>query len=120
MRLGLLSLVLSSQVLAASHHPQEFLQSIAGSPTEGEQIVEHFCSLCHAQDPKIPLGAPRMGNPDEWKPRLKQGLKTLLKHSEEGYGAMPARGGCLECSDEQLLLAIRVLIRSQKKPLKNP
>ncbi|KTC93091.1 MULTISPECIES: c-type cytochrome [Legionella] len=101
--------------LAANHHPQEFLQSIKGTKDEGAQIVKHFCSSCHAEKPLIPLGAPRVGNENDWTPRVKNGIKSLFKHTEEGFNAMPARGGCFECSDEQLVLA---LIAMLPEPLK--
>lgn len=103
-------MILTSVVVAASHHPQEFLAEIAGHDDEGVQIVSHFCATCHAPQPLILLGAPRIGYEKDWQPRLKQGLETLLQHTEEGLGAMPARGGCFECSDEQLVLAIKAMV----------
>lgn len=107
---------------AASHHPQDFLEKIAGTPDEGQQIVQHFCSHCHAEKPLIPLGAPRIGRRSDWEGRLKQGIAPLLQHTAEGYHAMPARGGCFECSDEQLLLSVLAMLPkgfshySDKKP----
>ncbi len=97
-------------VLAATHHPQDFLQSIQNSPHEGEKIVQHFCANCHAEKPLIQLGAPRIGCTEDWKLRVKQGLDMLLKHTTEGVNAMPARGGCFECTDEQLKLAIEAML----------
>ena len=95
---------------AASHHPQDFLKQIAGSKDEGEQIVQYYCANCHAIKPLIPLGAPRMGVSADWNPRIKQGIQSLFKHTDEGVNAMPARGGCFECSDKQLMLAIFALL----------
>jgi cytochrome c5 len=106
--------------LAATHQPQVFLDKIKGTSEEGAQIVSHFCSSCHAIKPIIPLGAPRINNAEDWKLRVDQGLKTLLKHLEEGLGAMPARGGCFECSDEQLFLAVLAMLpETQKKMLQS-
>ncbi len=96
--------------LAASHHPQDFLKDIAGSRTEGKQIVQHYCAMCHAEKPMIQLGAPTMGQNSAWEPRIKQGIDTLFKHTDEGLNAMPARGGCFECTDKQLLLAIMAML----------
>jgi cytochrome c5 len=95
---------------AASHHPQDFLNTISGSPNEGEQIVQHYCSNCHAKKPLIPLGAPRIGLASDWELRRKQGVDLLFKHTDEGLNAMPARGGCFECSDKQLMLAIVAML----------
>ena len=105
--LSILFLFLStSTAWSASHHPQDFLKRIAGSPHEGLQIVQHYCANCHAIKPVIQLGAPRMGILADWEPRIKKGMKALFKNTDEGFNAMPARGGCFECSDQQLLLAI--------------
>jgi len=95
---------------AASHHPQEFLQSISGSPNEGKQIVHHYCVNCHGLNPIIKLNAPRVGVKDDWRFRLKQGFNVLFKHTDEGINAMPARGGCFECSDKQLEFAIKFML----------
>lgn len=112
-----------NQGFAATHHPQDFLKSIAGSKTEGKQIVQHYCAMCHAEKPLIQLGAPRMYQTSDWGARVKQGIDVLLQHTDEGFNAMPARGGCFECTDQQLKLAIlamlpqalRIQITSSKK-----
>lgn len=100
---------------SASHRPAEFLASITGSKTEGEQIVQHYCATCHALKPLIELGAPKIGNKTDWQLRIKQDLKILLQHTDEGYNAMPPRGGCFECNDEQLLLAIKAMLPKAHK-----
>ncbi len=100
----------STQVWSASHHPQDFLQSIAGKPDEGEQIVQHYCAMCHAQKPMIEVGAPKIGQGKDWDPRIKEGIDHLFKHANEGYNAMPPRGGCFECTDKQLMLAISAML----------
>ncbi|EHL32093.1 c-type cytochrome [Legionella drancourtii] len=105
---------------ADSHHPQEFLQSISGTKNEGEQVYAHFCVNCHATKPLIPVGAPRIGDEEDWKIRLKQGMDVLFKHTDEGLNAMPPRGGCFECTDKQLILAIKFMLphATQEKPTK--
>lgn len=100
---------------ANSHHPQEFIKSIQGVKDEGRQIVEHFCASCHAPKPLIELGAPKINSERDWSPRIKKGLASLLQHTEEGFNAMPARGGCFECSDKQLHLAVLAML---PKPLR--
>lgn len=106
----LISVFFSTLSLAESHHPEAFIESIKGTKTEGRQIVQHFCSSCHAPNPMIELGAPVIGQKKDWEPRLKRGIASLLEHTEEGVNAMPARGGCFECSDEQLILAFLAML----------
>src|SRR3990167_5212642 len=100
-----LSFILQINVMAQSHHPQEFLDSIAGDNLAGQKIVEHYCSVCHAKNPIVAIGAPVIGNSIDWQPRLKNGMAKLFENTASGFNAMPARGGCFECSDEQLMLA---------------
>ncbi len=107
----------SCALFSATHNPEQFLTSIKGSKNEGQQIVQQFCATCHAAKPLIELGAPKCGVRQDWQSRLQQGLALLFKHTEEGLGAMPPRGGCFECTDEQLRLAIAVLLpKIQKDP----
>ncbi|KTD55896.1 cytochrome c5 [Legionella sainthelensi] len=108
-------LVFQISAYAESHHPQEFLQSISGAKNEGEQIYNHFCVNCHAIKPLISIGAPRIGENDDWKTRLKQGVNILFKHTNEGLNAMPPRGGCFECTDKQLMLAIQYMLPEHSK-----
>ena len=97
-------------VYAESHHPEEFLKTISGTKNEGMQIYIHFCVNCHAQKPLISLGAPRIGEENDWKLRLKQGRHVLFQHTDEGLNGMPPRGGCFECTDRQLMLAIVTML----------
>lgn len=107
--------ITSFQANADSHHPQDFLQSISGSKDEGKQIYEHFCVNCHALKPIISIGAPRIGVESDWTLRLKQGMDVLFKNTDEGLNAMPPRGGCFECTDKQLMLAITFMLPKQEK-----
>lgn len=100
---------------ADTHHPQEFLQSITGAKDEGIQIYNHFCVNCHAEKPLISLGAPRIGDEKDWQLRLNQGFAVLFKHTDEGFNAMPARGGCFECTDKQLILAMIAMVPKKEQ-----
>lgn len=103
-----------------AHQPAGFLKSIEGSKDEGAQVVTHFCEICHGNPPEIQIGAPRMHVFSDWKTRLSQGMPILFKHVDEGLRAMPPRGGCFECSDKQLMLAINSIIGNKgQKYLKN-
>jgi cytochrome c5 len=107
---GFLLLILSNLSWGSSHHPQEFLASLKHDPKAAEKIYQQYCANCHALDPLIPLGAPRLGDKAAWQGRLRKGDAILLKHSLNGIGLMPARGGCFECSDEQIKMVINYMI----------
>lgn len=74
----------------------------------GKAIFEEHCILCHGNGI---AGAPRFGDKPDWKLRIKKKLSLLLEHVENGYGAMPRKGTCLECSPENLKTAIRYMVK---------
>ena len=51
-------------------------------------------------------GAPKIGDRAAWIPRLKKGLDPLVASAIHGHGAMPARGGLPDLSDEEIRGAI--------------
>ena len=100
--------VLSSAIpeTTVSHRPGDFIQAIQNDPEAGREIYQEFCASCHAAEPRIKLGAPRYQNQDDWKPYSQLDLNSLLKMADAGMGQMPPRGGCFECTDENLKAAI--------------
>lgn len=74
-------------------------------PRTGDQVYNTTCIACHGSGA---LGAPKKGTAD-WKPRLEQGLEVLHKHAIDGIRSMPARGTCADCSDDEILAAIKFM-----------
>lgn len=66
------------------------------------------CYICHDTGAS---GAPKLGDKTAWNPRLKKGKETLYKHAIEGFNAMPAKGGCLSCSDEEITLSVDYMLQ---------
>lgn len=64
------------------------------------------CALCHVTGNG---GAPRVGNAEEWRPRLAQGPEILLAHTIEGFNNMPPLGYCMACEREDLVSMIRFM-----------
>jgi cytochrome c5 len=69
----------------------------------GEQIVNAQCAKCHQAGVG---GAPRIGNREEWIPRMKQGLDVVVRSAIAGHGGMPARGGMANLTDPEMRNAI--------------
>lgn len=59
---------------------------------------EKSCKLCH--DGGL-MGAPKTGDIAAWAPRLEKGNDVLMKHIKEGFNAMPPKGTCMDCTDEE-------------------
>lgn len=78
------------------------LQRAQASRPGDPQLAERYersCMACHA----VPAsGAPLTGFAPDWERRLAQGMDQLLRHTAEGFNAMPARGQCNDCSPDDL------------------
>jgi len=59
---------------------------------------ERSCMACHG----VRSAAPLTGHAESWRPRLAQGMDTLLRHSREGLRGMPAMGLCPDCGEQDL------------------
>ncbi len=71
---------------------------------DGAKIYGQFCFSCHGPGLN---GAPKLGDSEAWAPRLAKGVELMLKTTIEGIPpAMPPRGLCMACSDEELRAAI--------------
>lgn len=55
-------------------------------------------------------GAPKTGNAADWGPRIAQGKDVLKNHAINGFNAMPAKGTCMDCSDDEIVAAIEHMI----------
>ena len=76
-------------------------------PRDGETVYKTFCTACHATGV---TGAPKIGNAEDWAPRIAQGKNVLTEHAIQGFNLMPARGTCMNCSDEEIVAAIEHMI----------
>lgn len=76
-------------------------------PRTGDQIFNSKCMACHATGA---AGAPKVGDASAWAPRIAQGIDTLLTHALNGYNAMPPRGTCADCSDDEIKGTIEYMI----------
>ena len=77
-------------------------------PRSGEKIYQTYCIACHSTGA---AGAPIKGNAKQWQPRVAQGTDILLQHAISGFNAMPARGTCSDCSDDEMAATVEFLIK---------
>jgi len=81
------------------------------SADKGKEIYDTKCFTCHASGV---AGAPKFGDKAAWEPRIATGMDSLLAVSIKGKGAMPPKGTCMDCSDEDLKAAIQYIIDNSK------
>jgi len=79
----------------------------ASGPRSGEEVYNKSCVACHGVGV---MGAPKLGNSDDWAPRLSQGMETVLSHAIKGFNGMPPKGTCGNCSDAEIKAAIDHMI----------
>lgn len=77
-----------------------------GAARTADDIVAKHCGACHT--PGI-LGAPMIGDTAAWKARADKegGLDGILQTAIAGINAMPPKGTCADCSDDELRAAIQ-------------
>ena len=83
----------------------------AAGPRTGEAVYNAVCTACHG--PGI-AGAPKTGDKGAWSARIAQGEKTLIDHAVKGIRAMPAKGGCASCLDEEIANAVKYMVAKAK------
>jgi cytochrome c5 len=62
---------------------------------------------CHATGA---AGAPKLGDAAAWAPRIAAGMDSLFTNATNGLNAMPPKGLCMACSDEELKGAIQYIV----------
>ena len=64
----------------------------------GQDIYETNCKVCHGM---AGTGAPLSGNTPDWREITDKGMDAVLANVFDGYQAMPAMGGCFDCTEEE-------------------
>lgn len=82
-------------------------QSVAVAVDIGQQHYEQVCHICHETGL---AGAPKFGDKTDWAPRIAEGMDTMMKRAIEGYKAMPPKGTCTSCSDEDIKKTIEYMV----------
>jgi len=67
------------------------------------------CSVCHTAGV---AGAPTAFDAEAWAPRLEKGMDALVASVNSGLNAMPPKGMCFDCTDEDY----RELIKYMSTP----
>jgi cytochrome c5 len=74
---------------------------------DGQQIYQSSCQACHATGA---AGAPKVGDKEAWAPRIAQGADTMLANATNGIRAMPPKGACATCTEDDLKAAIDYMV----------
>lgn len=65
------------------------------------------CFACHGTGA---AGAPKIGDKDAWTARLEKGMDAVMVNATNGLNAMPPKGMCMTCSDENLRALVEYMV----------
>jgi cytochrome c5 len=77
----------------------------------GKEVYDKVCGVCHDAGK---LGSPKLGDQRAWSPLIAKNFDVLVTHSIKGYRGMPARGACYDCSDIDIIAAVKYMVQQGK------
>ncbi len=83
----------------------------SGGAKSGEDIYNTNCMACHTTGA---AGAPKLGDVADWDGRLSKGLDAVYANAINGYNAMPAKGLCMGCSDDEVKATVDYILENSK------
>lgn len=93
--------IIAAAVVAAS-------VSISAQARDAAEIYNKTCTVCHATGA---ANAPKMGDAAAWKPRLEKGTDALMASINNGLNAMPPKGMCMDCTEEEFKALIEYMTK---------
>ena len=79
----------------------------AGSDFDAAGVYQMNCFACHGTGA---AGAPMLGDSEAWDARMEKGMQAVMANAINGVGAMPARGICMSCSDDDLQQVVEYML----------
>ena len=83
------------------------MEEVAAGPLSGEEVYDQYCSVCHTSGVG---GAPLFADAAAWAPRIAKGMDVLMASTINGINAMPAKGTCMSCSDDELAATVTYML----------
>ncbi|MEE9309540.1 MAG: c-type cytochrome [Cocleimonas sp.] len=87
------------------------LASSAIAIADGEATYKDACAVCHTAGI---AGAPKLGDKEAWTARIATGNDALYEVALKGKGAMPAKGGRTELSDDDVKAVVDYMVAQSK------
>ena len=83
--------------------------AVASAGRSGEDVYNTACMACHSAGI---AGAPKVGDQVAWAGRISKGMDALYDSGINGIAGtgMIARGGCADCSDDEIRLAVDFMV----------
>lgn len=85
--------------------------SAPAAARSGEQVYNSACAGCHATGA---AGAPKFADSGAWADRIGKGIDTLYTNALNGINGMPAKGLCMDCSEDEIKATVDYLVENAK------
>ncbi|MBX2809731.1 MAG: c-type cytochrome [Cellvibrionaceae bacterium] len=85
--------------------------TVAAGPRSGEEVYTSKCIACHGSGA---AGAPKLGDTAGWSARIGKGMETLYDNALNGFRGMPAKGLCMDCSDEEIAATVDYMVENSQ------
>lgn len=79
--------------------------------SNGQEVYNAVCQSCHTSGI---LNSPKYGDSVEWQSRMNKGKEKLYANAINGIGAMPAKGGRPDLSNEMIEMGVDYILESIK------
>ena len=76
---------------------------------DGKTVYDVACAVCHQNGL---AGAPTFGEKSAWGLRVNKSLDELTYSVKNGLRGMPAMGLCMNCSEQELEMAVSYILDS--------
>lgn len=74
----------------------------------GQEVYEQYCQVCHQGGV---AGAPKFRKAADWEKRLEEKkLEGITASAIKGLNAMPPKGSCMQCSDDDIKAAVEYMV----------
>jgi cytochrome c5 len=84
-------------------------ESVETAERSGKEIYSSKCAGCHTSGV---MGAPKYASLEDWAQRIDLGLEKLTLSAISGKGGMPARGTCMDCTDNEIKVTVQYMLDS--------
>ncbi|WP_254262283.1 c-type cytochrome [Marinobacterium weihaiense] len=85
--------------------------SLSAQAMTADAVVEKHCVACHQAGLG---GAPKPDDKAAWASRIATGVDAMTQTVLTGKGAMPPKGTCGSCDEEQLKAAVEAMVAPLK------
>lgn len=79
----------------------------AAVQADGMGTYNARCAVCHGQGV---AGAPKLGDAEQWAPRIAKGKDALHQSALKGLNAMPPKGAAMDLPDEEITAAVDYMV----------